>query len=134
MRLLSSVQPLFLLMHLHSSTSFFKHWTSPFKETLMSLRQTKKTRHRDSYALLPLQTLNTLKLVLSSYCQTIHVLEKKHRAKLGITPKLVHFQICVSCCFSFVNSSPCVSDNALCFPQTHGTHLGLFVDSSFVYV
>jgi hypothetical protein len=59
--------------HLLSSTSSFKHWTSPFKEILMALRQTKKTRHRNSYTLLPLQTLKALKLILSSYCETMHM-------------------------------------------------------------
>jgi hypothetical protein len=79
--------------HLLSSTCFFKHWTSPFKEIRMALKQTKKTRHRDNYALLPFQTLKTLKPVISSYYQTMHIFKRKHEAKLGIAPKLVHFQI-----------------------------------------
>ncbi len=62
--------------HLLSSTSSFKHWTSPFKETLMALRQTKKTKHRNNYALLPFQTLKTLKHVISSCCQTMHMSKK----------------------------------------------------------
>jgi hypothetical protein len=61
--------------HLFSSTSSFEHWTSPFKETLMALRQMKKTRHRDNYTLLPLQTLKTLKLVISSYSNSARVKE-----------------------------------------------------------
>jgi hypothetical protein len=145
MRLLSNMQLLFFVhaptfKHLLSSTSSFKHWTSPFKEILMALRQTKKTRHRNSYTIIPLQTLKTLKLILSSYCETMHVW-KKHGMQLGIAPKLVHFRI---------------FDGALCFPWTHGTHPSffwtlritlftghgikgktlcyIFVDSSFVYV
>ncbi len=77
--------------HLLSSISSFKHWTSPFKETLMALRQTKKTKHRNNYALLPVQTLKTLKHVISSCCQTMHMSKKKHEAKLAIARKLVHF-------------------------------------------
>jgi hypothetical protein len=53
-----------------------KHWTSPFKETLMALRQTKKTRHKDNYVVLPFQTLKTLKHVISSYSQIVHMSKK----------------------------------------------------------
>jgi len=111
--------------HLLSSTSSFKHWTSPFKEILMALRQTKKTRHRNSYTLLPLQTLKALKLILSSYCETMHM-GKKAQGETWNCTKIGAFSNFVLCFFSFVSSSPCVSDGALCFPQIHGTHPGFF--------
>jgi hypothetical protein len=57
---------------LPSNASSFKHWTSPFEKTLMTLKQTNKIRHRNGYLLLPLQTL---KPILSSHCQTSHMLK-----------------------------------------------------------
>jgi len=58
---------------LPSNASFFKHWTSPFEKTPMTFKQTKKIRHRNGYLFLPLQTL---KPILSSRCQTSHLLKR----------------------------------------------------------
>jgi hypothetical protein len=79
--------------HLLSSTSSFKHWTSPFKETLMALRQTKKIRHRDHYAL-SFQTLKTLKPVISSYCQTMHMSKKNTGWNLELHQNWCIFEFC----------------------------------------
>jgi hypothetical protein len=86
--------------HLLSSTSSFKHWTSPFKEILMALRQAKKTRHRNSYTIIPLQTLKTLKLILSSYCETMHVWKKSMGRNLELHQNWCIFEfLMVPCVF-----------------------------------
>ncbi len=87
--------------HLLSSTSSFKHWTSPFKGILMALRQTKKTRHRNNYTLLPLQTLKTVKFILSSYCETMHMWKKSTQQNLELHQNWYIFEFCLVFFFPF---------------------------------
>jgi len=155
MHLLSNVQLLFLFMHLPSRTSSFKHWTSPFKEILMALRQTKKTRHRNSYTLLPLQTLKALKLILSSYCETMHMGKKSTGRNLELHQNWCILEFCFVFFFLCQLLTLCFwwclvfSTNTWYSPWLfwtlqitlftgHGikgkTLCYIFVDSSFVYV
>jgi len=160
MRLLSNVQLLFLFMHLPSSTYFqapplSSIGPSPFKEILMALRQIKKTRHRNNYTLLPVQTLKTVKLILSSYCETMHVWKKSTWQNLELHQNWCIFEFCLVFFFLCQLLTLCFwwslvfSTNTSYSPWLfwtlwitlftgHGikgkTLSYIFVDSSFVYV
>jgi hypothetical protein len=143
------------LKHLLSSTFSFKHWTPPFKEIVMALRQTKKIRHKDNYALLPFQTLKTLKHVISSYYQIMHMSIKNTRWNLELHQNWCIFEFCPMFFFLWQFLTLCFlrchvfSMNTWYSPwffwtlqiilfTIHGikgkTLCYIFVDSSFVYV
>jgi hypothetical protein len=75
-----------MLMRLLSSTSSFKHWTSPFKETLMAFIHTNKTRHiwhLEMTILLVLKFITPSITVLKAYFFFLVVKQWMCRKKTG---------------------------------------------------
>ncbi len=81
-----------------SSTSSFKHWASPFKETLMTFIHTNKTRHiwhLETTILLALKFITPSIINFKAYFFSLivkhYMCRKKHGEKLGNAPKSMHF-------------------------------------------